>query len=337
MQFVYPQFFWVMLVPFVIFAFLVVTNRENVARVFDEKVLSRLRADSEALPNSVRNMVLFAAIFLMIVALARPVIDRGERTVSLNGINVLIALDISGSMRSKDIYPNRLEFAKKKLEQLLDDLPGDEVALSAFAQNSFVLAPFTGDKATLKQIIEGVNESYINRTSTDFLAMADLAGQLLKDKKQKVLVVFTDGGDKESLKGLAKALKAQGITLYAVLVGTKKGAPVLDEKGRPLLTRSGTIAITRINEALLKVAEETGGSGVVASYGKEDMKRLAEAIHRKFAGKSQGVVKIHERTELFVYPLGAAALLLLIGLSSMPRSEEKFRFQMRRAKQRSDA
>ncbi|WP_292664469.1 VWA domain-containing protein [Nitratifractor sp.] len=325
MQFVYPQFFWVMIVPFLVFVFLVVTNKDKVSRIFSEKVLERLRADSDTLPNSLRNLVLFAAVFLMIVALARPVIPKGEKVINVKGISAVIALDISGSMRSKDLYPNRLEFAKKKLSELLDAMPSDEIAVTAFAHNAFVLAPFTSDKATLKQIVDGVDESYINMASTDFVAMADLAARLLRDKKQKVLIVFSDGGDKEDLKGLAALLKKRGITLYAVLVGTKKGAPVLDEQGRPLKLRNGDLAITQLNEALGKIARESGGDFVVAGYGKSDMEALAQEIHGKFSGKNRGAVHIKERVELFVYPLAGAVILLLMGLSSMPRAGEGFR------------
>jgi len=330
MQFVYPQFFWVMIVPFSIFVFLVVTNRERVARVFDRNVLERLRVDNETLPNSLRNLVLFSAVFLMIVALSRPAIDRGEKFINLHGITLLTALDISGSMRCTDIYPNRLEFAKKKLAQLLDALPGDEVGVTAFAHNAFVLAPFTGDKATLKQIVEGVNGNYINMASTDMKVLAELAGKLLGGKKQKVMVVFTDGGDEETLQGLGAALKEKGITMYAVLVGTSKGAPVPDARGRPLKRRDGTIAISRVNETLGKIAESTGGTYRVATYGKEDMKALADEIHGRYGGRKRGRIKIKERVELFYYPLAAALILLLMGLSSMPKSGEGFRRRFRK-------
>ena len=335
MQFVHPQFFWVMLVPFIIFVFLVTTNKDKVARIFDEKILARLRADSETLPNSLRNLVLFAAVFLMIVALARPVIDRGEKVVQLKGITALAALDISGSMRSRDRYPNRLEFAKKKLKELFDAMPGDEMGLVAFAHNAFVLSPFTSDTATLKQIVDGVNEDYINMASTDFLALENLAAQLLGKKEQKILIVFTDGGDAEALKGLEAKLKEDGITLYAVLVGTEKGAPVLDRQGHPMKKGDGTIAITQINEGLGKIARATGGDYVVAGYGKADIRKLAEEIHRKFSGHRQGEIRIHERVELFVYSLAGAVILLLMGLSSMPRSGESFRRKKRKKEVRS--
>ncbi len=333
MEFVHPQFFWVMLVPFSIFVFLVTTNKDKVSRIFDEKILERLRADSDTLPNSLRNLVLFAAVFLMIVALSRPVIDEGEKVVKLQGITALAALDISGSMRSKDRYPNRLEFAKKKLAQLLDAMPGDEVGLLAFAHNAFVLSPFTSDTGTLKQIIEGVNESYINMSSTDLGGLVDLAGNLLRKKKEKILIVFTDGGDPEALQGLKERLKAEGITLYAVLIGTKKGAPVLDARGHPMKKKDGTIAITQINEQLGQIARESGGDYLIAGYGKEDMQHLADEIHRRFAKERRGAIRIRERVELFPYPLAGAVLLLLIGLSSMPRSGQGF-YRRRKARKK---
>ncbi len=69
MEFVYPQFFWVMMVPFVIFALLVITNRDKVSRIFSDEVLKRLRANTQTLPDYIRNIVLFSAIFMMLVAL----------------------------------------------------------------------------------------------------------------------------------------------------------------------------------------------------------------------------------------------------------------------------
>ena len=139
------------------------------------------------------------------------------------------------------------------------------------------------------------------------------------------MVVFSDGGDKEALEGLDSILKQNKITMYAVLTATKKGAPVIDKSGKPILKRDGTIAITQLNEELGKLAIESGGGYIVAKNGDEDMKELANSIHKKFSNGNSGVIKIKDRVELFYYPLIGAVLLLLIGLSSMPRSGEKFR------------
>jgi Ca-activated chloride channel family protein len=330
MSFVYPWLVAIMVIPFGIFAFLVLTNREGVARIFDAQMLRRLRVDGDVLPLRVRNTILLLAILLMILALGRPVIPHADRTVSLKGLTAMVALDISGSMRSRDLYPNRLEFAKRKIAQLLDAMPGDEIALSAFAQAAFMLAPFTTDKATLKQILEGVDESYINLSSTNFSALGDLAASFLATKPHRILVVFTDGGDAQALEGFRTILEDANITLYSVLIGTTKGAPVLDANNRPLKDARGHIAITQRNDALGTVAKATGGISVIAANGKGDMHQLARTIHARHGARKQGSITIKDQTELFIYFLAGATVLLLLGLISLPRNPLRLRRRSRR-------
>ncbi len=319
MEFVYPYLFWIMIVPFILFAVLVSTNKERLSRIFDEKVLERLSAGDESMPQRMRNIILFTAIFFMIVAMARPVVDEGEKRVEVQGLTVLSALDISGSMRSKDIYPNRLEFAKKKMDAFFDAMPSDEIGVAAFAYSSFVLAPFTSDKDTLKMIVDGVDDSYINFGSTDFSVLGELAANLLEEKKPKILVLFTDGGDEKAIAGFSDILKSNSIDLYVVLVGTKKGAPVLDAQGKPMRGKDGNIAITQRNDALGELAKANGGAYVIAGNGDADMKQLGDVIHAKYKVHSQGEVNIRQRTEYFYVPLALGLLLLLIGLSSFPQ------------------
>lgn len=322
MNFVNPQFFWVMIIPFVILMFLISTNKERLSRIFDEKVLKRLSATDESMPLVVRNILMFLAIFMMIVAMSRPVMEKGDKVVEVQGLTLLTALDISGSMRSADIYPNRLEFAKKKISMLFDAMPSDEIGVMAFAYSPFVLAPFSSDKETLKMMVEGVDDSYINMGSTDFSALGELASTLLEKKKPKVLVLFTDGGDEEAIAGFSTVLKDAEIDLYVVLIGTEKGAPVIGEDGKPFTQKDGTIAITQRNDALGELAKENDGAYVVAGNGKEDIAQLVSVIRGKYKNQQQGEVTVKERVEYFYYPLGLGLLFLLISFSSMPRRRE---------------
>jgi len=319
MEFVNPYLFLVFIVPFVLFAFLISTNKERLSRIFDEKVLARLSAANEGLPLMLRNIVMFAAIFFMIVALARPVKEMDDIVVQVQGLTLLTALDISGSMRSKDVYPNRLTFAKKKMNIFFDAMPSDEIGVVAFAYSPFVLAPFSSDKETLKMMIDGVDDSYINMGSTDFLALGELAASLLEKKDPKIMVLFTDGGDEEAIAGFADVLKANKIDLYVVLVGTEKGAPVIDANGKPLSMEDGTIAISQRNDALGVLAKDNAGAYVLATNGKEDIEKLVSVMRSKYKNQQQGEVKIKQRVEYFYYPLGLGLFLLLIGLSSFPR------------------
>ncbi|MCW8820747.1 MAG: VWA domain-containing protein [Sulfurovum sp.] len=319
MSFVNPQFFWALIVPFVIFTFLISTNKERLSRIFDEKVLKRLSATDESMPLAVRNLLMLLALFLMIVAMARPVMEKGDKTVEVQGLTLLTALDISGSMRSTDVYPNRLTFAKKKMNTFFDAMPSDEIGVVAFAYSPFVLAPFSSDKETLKMMVEGVDDSYINMGSTDFSALGELASSLLEKKKPKILVLFSDGGDEEAIAGFAEILKENKIDLYVVLVGTQKGAPVIDENGKPFTLEDGTIAITQRNDALGELAKENDGAYMIASTGKEDIKQLVSVIRSKYKNQQQGEVTVKERVEFFYYPLGLGLFFLLIAFSSAPR------------------
>jgi Ca-activated chloride channel family protein len=319
MHFVYIQFFWALMIPFVVFALLIATNKERLSRIFDKKVLARLSATDESMPMLVRNILMFLAIFLMVVAMARPVMEKGDKKVEVEGLTLLSALDISGSMRSKDVYPNRLTFAKKKMADFFDAMPSDEIGILAFAYSPFVLAPFSADKETLKIMVEGVDDSYINMGSTDFSALGELANTLLEKKKPKILVLFTDGGDEEAIADFAEILESNKIDLYVVLVGTKKGAPVLDENGKPINQKDGTIAISQRNDALGELAKENGGAYVVASNGKEDIAALVSVIRGKYTNQQQGEVIVKERVEYFYFPLGLGLLFLLIAFSSLPK------------------
>ncbi len=322
MSFVNPQSFFMLLVPFLVFSFFILTDKEKLSRIFDEKVLKRLLATDEGMPVMLRNVLMLLAILLMIVAVARPVMEKGDKKVEMQGLTLLTVLDISGSMRSEDVYPNRLAFAKKKMAAFFDAMPSDKIGVLAFAYSPFVLAPFSSDKETLKTIIEGVDGSYINMGSTDFSALGELTASLLEEKEPKIVVVFTDGGDEKAIEGFSDILKTNKIDLYLVLIGTQKGAPVLDEHGKAMMQKDGTIAITQRNDAFGKVAKENGGAYVLAGYVNEDIEQLVFAIRSKYKNQEQGAVTIKERVEYFYYPLGLGLFLLLIAFSSMPRRRE---------------
>jgi len=318
MTFVTPQFFWMMGIPLVVFTYFILTHEDKFLQIFDKKVLERLTAGDDSMPLVIRNLLLIMALFFMIVAMARPVIDNGDKVVQLEGLSVVVALDISGSMRSKDIYPNRLEFAKKKVNQLLDAMPNDDISLIAFAYTSFILAPYTSDKETLKLLVNGVNDQYINMGSTDFTALGDFTVELLENKKPKILVVFSDGGEKEQLVKFEKIVKANNIALYVVLIGTKEGAPVLRKNGKNIM-KDGKITITQRNDDLGEVALQNNGAFIIANSGESDIEELVSTIKAQHQNKVKGEVIIHDREEFFYYPLGLGLLFLLIGFGSLPR------------------
>ena len=316
MSFVNPQLFWILILPLIVFSFVILRHKSAVTSVFSEEVLKRLSVGDDTLPLVVRNSLLLLSIFLMLIALARPVIDHGQKVIQLEGLSAVVALDISGSMRAKDIYPNRLEFAKKKVVDLFKAMPSDELAVIAFAHSSFMLAPFSSDKESLTQLVEGVSDEYINMSSTDFTALGSYVTELLAKKEPKILIVFSDGGEQKDLEAFAKTIKKENIFLYVVLVGTEAGSPVIDKEGKRV-SQNGVITITQRNDTLGKIAVENKGAFVVADTGTQGIKDLVAIMKHKHQNQAQGEVNIHEREEFFYAPLALGLLLLLLGLSSL--------------------
>jgi len=321
-SFVNPQLFWILIVPLVLFTFFILRYKDNLTNVFSKEVLKRLTIGDDTFPLVFRNILVLISLFLMLVSLARPVLDHGDRVVQLEGLSAVVALDISGSMRAKDIYPNRLEFAKKKIVALLNEMPNDELSLIAFAHSSFMLAPFTSDKGTLQQIVEGVTDEYINMSSTDFSALGEYVSELLEKKKPKILIVFSDGGEKKDLEKFAETIKDENIFLYVVLVGTEQGSPVINKNGKPL-NHNGSIAITQRNDALGEVAMSNNGAFIVANTGTQGIQDLVSTIKAQHKNKEQGEVTIHDREEYFFYPLALAVFVLLITFSSLPQRRRR--------------
>jgi len=330
MSFEHPYLFLLLIVPFVLFAFLVLTNKEGIERVFSKKVLERIKVEGDGLSSRGRNALFFMAIFFMIVAMSEPCVKQEDKNITLSGLQIALALDISGSMRSKDRYPNRLEFAKSKIKEMIEQLPQDEMMLFTFSDGVYLVSPMSSDRDTLKSVVDGITSDFLG-SSSNFTALANIAGPIFKGKKQKLAVIVSDGGDKNELKRFEEIIKKYNIRLYAILIGTKEGADILDKDGKPVI-KDDKIVRSSVNEYLGKIAKESGGDYIIADYGSDDIKSLVGKIEsQNRAYKSGTVVNIKQKKELFYYPLILSLFLLLGALISIP-SKEQFIKSVKRIK-----
>jgi Ca-activated chloride channel family protein len=120
MTFLHPEFLYLMLPPIFILFYFLLTQREAIANFFSEETYNRLRVNSKRLPLRVRNVLFLLMFICFIVALAQPVIEEGKVKVQAKSADIMIALDISDSMRAEDVYPSRLELGKQKILELLE-------------------------------------------------------------------------------------------------------------------------------------------------------------------------------------------------------------------------
>jgi Ca-activated chloride channel family protein len=230
MRFVDMEFLVLMLPLSLVLLYLVLTNKSMVERIFDPQVLRRIKLE-QGMDRRLRLLSLFIALFFMIVALARPVYEKGVVEVESRRADLVIALNVSRSMQARDLYPNRLEFAKKKIEDLIEASQNLAIGLVAFAKDAFIVSPITSDKETLRYMLRHLDTKALAMPGTNIAAALQSAKLLFGPKRPKNVLLVTDGGDEQDFSELAEYAKSEGFRIFVLGVGSQKGAPIPEGRG----------------------------------------------------------------------------------------------------------
>ena len=269
--------------------------------------------------RTVRAWLLAGALAAAAVALAGPRVGTALREGQQESLDLLIALDVSDSMRAEDIAPSRLERAKLEIERVVEARRGDRVGLVVFAGEAFLQCPLTTDRGALRLFLDAAAPDQVSVQGTDFaraLAVADRAFDAAaegQDQRPRALLVVSDGEDHEGgLGDAADALRDDGVTVLALGVGTDEGAPVPDiYRGRAVgdrTDRGGAPIVTRFEPGALR---DLAGRDDVFRVGRRP---AAPAINDALDGLDRAVVAQDEfaaEAERFQWPLGLALLLLV--------------------------
>ena len=237
-----------------------------------ERLRGKLIKRDHPLPRWMSLGMILAALVAMAVAMARPQGDAGTKTEMTTGRNVMIALDLSRSMRVQDVKPDRLAQAKIVIYELLETLKNDRVGLIGFAGSPFLSAPLTIDHAAVRETVEQIDEQWMSKGGSDIAAAVKFATQILKETGQKnnALIIFSDGEENEGdLDAIIADAESSGVTIIAVGVGTEDGGfvPHPDFTGG-LVDSSGKRVLSRLQpDVMRKLAEGPGGRYVIAGRG----------------------------------------------------------------------
>jgi Ca-activated chloride channel family protein len=237
-----------------------------------ERLRGKLIKRDHPLPRWMSLGMILAAIVAMAFTLARPQGDAGTKTEMTTGRNVMIALDLSRSMRVEDVKPDRLAQAKIVIYELLESMKNDRVGLIGFAGSPFLHAPLTIDHSAVRETVEQIDENWITVGGSDISAAVKLATQTLKETGQKnnALILLSDGEENEGdLEAIIADAERSGVTIIAIGLGTEDGGfvPHPDFAGG-LVDSSGNRILSRLQpQVLRKLAEGTGGRYVIAGRG----------------------------------------------------------------------
>ena len=254
-----------------------------------------------------------AALATLVVALARPQSTEQNTRTNTDGIDIMLALDVSGSMLARDFRPDRLEAAKEVAGSFIADRYGDRIGLVAFAGEAFTQSPLTTDQGTLQTLLSRIRSGLIEDGTAIGNGLATAINRLRESEaKSKVIILLTDGvnnhGEIAPLTA-AEIAKAQGIRVYTIGVGTEGMAPypAVDIYGTP--TGGTVMAKVEIDEKTLRsIAEMTGGEYFRATD-KAKLKAIYDQINQLEKSKVEVTehVTYHEQ-----YLLWALAGLLLL-------------------------
>jgi Ca-activated chloride channel family protein len=236
------------------------------------------------LPRWFALLFLLAACAAIIIALARPQGDAGTRTEKSLGRNVLIALDLSRSMRVADIKPDRLARAKMAIYELLETMPNERIGVIGFAGSAYVYAPLTVDHQAVRETVEQIDETWATQGGTNLAAAIGLAIDTLKKTGQKnnALVILSDGEKHDdSLDDVIAQARESGVYILAIGVGTEDGnyVPNPDFPGGRMVDRRGQPVVSRLQpDVMRKLASETKGRYAVAGTGADIAAMVKDAV-----------------------------------------------------------
>ena len=318
-RFLQPEWFWLMtLLPVVM---LWRGRRGPVAAIeYSDVSLARevVRSSRSRIGRLVWALPLLAGA-LMIVGLARPQRTHSRTEVTANGIDIVLGLDVSGSMQALDFRidhqrVNRIEVVKSVVSKFIDERPDDRIGLIAFAGAPYLVSPITLDHDWLQQNLERVTVGGTDDGTAIGSAIAAGVNRLrLTPAKSKVVILLTDGVNntgKISPLAAAEAARAMGVKIYTVGVGVRGDAPipVRDAAGNTRLI----MAKVDVDEKTLQaVADETGGKFYRATD-TDSLQKIYEQINR-FEKSAQTVQKFERTEEL--YPWALIPSLAILGLS----------------------
>jgi Ca-activated chloride channel family protein len=315
-----PEWLWLLaLLPF---ALLWLGRRGAVAAVeYSDAALAREAAKAtRSRPGRWLRLLPILACALLIVGLARPQLGHGSTSVTANGINIMLALDVSGSMQALDFKVdnqrvNRVQIVKSVVSKFIDERPNDRIGLIAFAGAPYLVSPLTLDHDWLQQNLERVQTGGVEDGTAIGSAIAAGVNRLREaPAKSKVMILLTDGVNntgKISPIAAAEAAKALGVKIYTIGVGVRGEAPVpvKDEFGHTQLV----MAKVDVDEATLQsIATMTGG----AFYRATDtgsLQKIYEQINR-LETSAQTVSKFEHYQEMYAWALIPALGILGLGL-----------------------
>ena len=321
---------WLLTIPVFVVVYIIATRRKRrqLIEFGDPELMAQLMPDASKSRPIVKFSLIMVALTLLIIATARPQYGQQEKTVKRQGIEVMVALDISNSMLAEDVVPNRLDRAKQMLSKMIDNMVDDKVGLVVFAGEAFTQLPITCDYVSAKMFLNTISPNLIPTQGTAIGAALQTAITSFGAQDSEVgraIILITDGENHED-DAVAAAKKAQelGIQVFVVGIGKPEGSPIPKPGTNDYFKdRAGQVVVSRLNEEMCQEIAAAGkGVYVRCDNTNTAMRAVQQELDRIATSEIETTVyaDYNEQYQSFVL---IAILLLVIDFFIMMRQNHR--------------
>lgn len=318
-NFASPEYLWLLLLaPAIVVLHWVVSAYTNLKlrRLGNIRTLNELMPERSVARGWIKTSIFALAVALLALAAARPQTGSKLSSRERDGREIVLVVDVSNSMLAEDVEPSRMDRTRYAITQLVDGMKEDGIGVVAFADESEVLLPVTGDYRMALSKVKQLSPALIAQQGTDVGEAIETAmlsfSNSTHNTKSRVMILITDGEDHDdnALKAAERA-KQMGITICCIGIGTPEGKP-LKIDGKIIEDEEGKMVLTKLNEQLLvDIAETT--EGIYTRSRNEDfgLQGIVERLNEIEEAKLSEVV-FEEYDEQYQWFVGAALLLLML-------------------------
>lgn len=324
-----PEYLYLLLLlPLMAFVqlYFLYQRKKALQRFGDSELLVHLMPDVSRIRPTLKFYLLMLALAALIFTLAAPQFGTRLQTVHRQGIEVIVALDVSNSMNAQDIEPSRLERAKQAIARLTDRLVNDRIGLVVFAGQAYTQLPITSDYASAKMFLSKITTDVVPTQGTAIGAAINLSLQSFSQQEDinRAIIVISDGENHEDdALGAAAEAAGQGVKVYTVGMGSSRGGPIpAGGSGNFLRDQEGNVVITRMDEAMLQQIAQAGeGEYFSANNIRAGINRLMDELSSLEKAEFETLVYT-DFEDQFQYLAFLALLILLIDFLILERKNK---------------
>jgi Ca-activated chloride channel homolog len=325
-----------LLIPVMFILYLLMLNwkKRKLNEFGDLPVIMKLLPDISSFKTKSKIFLQLLAFSSLIIGIANPQLGSKLQEVKREGVDVILALDVSNSMLAEDLSPNRLERAKRGIAQFVDQLKGDRLGLIVFAGEAYVQLPITTDYAAAKMFLTTINTDIVPTQGTAIGSAIDLSvksfGERNDERKSRVIIILSDGEDhQDDPIQAAKSASEEGIIIHTIGLGSPQGSPIpVYKNNKPAgykTDKEGNTVVTRLDEETLQQIASVGkGLYVRASNAEMGLKLITTEIN-KMEKQEIEMQMYSDFEDQFQYFIAFALLLLTLDFFTGERKNRWFK------------